>query len=107
MDGPFLRFSRDRQGYEHFFIVHVVEGRRGRVRQRILYWFRTPPHVKVGREPFDGPVRRALEAQNPGLRFDWDRIRNTPKPPAQPEHWRERRLAERAAPEAGARAAAA
>lgn len=97
MDAPYVRFSRDRRGYENFFVVQSVSGRRGKVRQRVLYWFRTPPQVKIGREPFDESTRRALEAQYPGLRFDWERIRNTPIPPIQPEHWRERRLAERAA----------
>ena len=71
--------------------------RRGKLRPRVLYWFRTPPHVRVGREPFDDALRPALEAQNPGVRFDWNKFRNTPIPPVQPDYWRERRLAERAA----------
>jgi hypothetical protein len=70
--------------------------------QRVLYWYRTPPQVKVGREPFDEQTRRALEAQNPDIRFDWEKIRNTPIPPIQPEYWRERRLAEKAARHAAA-----
>lgn len=97
MNAPFVRFSRDRRGYEHFYILQAVPGRGGRVRQRVLYWFRTPPQVKVGREPFDAATRQALESQNPDVRFDWEKIRNTPIPPLQPEHWRERRLPERAA----------
>jgi hypothetical protein len=44
---PHLRFSRDKRGYEHTFVVHG-EKRRGRSRARILYWFRTPPGVGSG-----------------------------------------------------------
>lgn len=96
---PFLRFSRDKRGYENYYLVQPVTGRRGKPPQhRILYWFRTPPSVKVGREPFDGPMQRAIEAQNPGVEFDWETIRNTPFPPVQVEPiWRERRRAEKAA----------
>ena len=63
----------------------------------MLYWFRTPPNVKVGRSPFDRDVRRALEAQNPDVVFDWEAIVHTPiPPPIEPEQWRERRRVERA-----------
>ena len=96
----FLKFSRDRRGYEHFYLVEPVTGRRGKTRQRVLYWFRTPPNVKVGREPFDAHVRRALEAQYPGVTFDWEQLRNTPIPSVEPEYWRERRRAERVARQA-------
>ncbi|MEO8257005.1 MAG: hypothetical protein ABI868_06620 [Acidobacteriota bacterium] len=91
----FLKFSRDRRGYEHFYLVESVTGRRGKTRQRMLYWFRTPPNVKVGRQPFDPHVRRALETRYPEVRFDWEQIRNTPIPSVEPEYWRERRRAER------------
>lgn len=92
----FLRFSRDKRGYEHFYLVEATTDRRGKTRARVLYWFRTPPGVKVGREPFDADVRRALEAQNPGVTFDWRKIVETPIPSADVERWRERRRAERA-----------
>jgi hypothetical protein len=91
----FVKFSRDKRGYENFYLVEPVTGRRGKTRQRVLYWFRTPPNVKVGREPFDLHVRRALEAQYPGVHFDWEQLRNTPIPSVEPEYWRERRRAER------------
>jgi hypothetical protein len=78
-------------------VVEPVSGRRGKTRERVLYWFRTPPNVKVGREPFDDHVMRALEAQYPGMRFDWAALRNTPIPSVEPEYWRERRRADRAA----------
>src|SRR5882672_9624385 len=92
----FLRFTRDKRGYEHFYLVQPTTNRRGKVRTRILYWFRTPPNVKVGREPFDEALRRALEAQNPDVSFDWQKIIETPIPSADTEKWRERRCVERA-----------
>ena len=98
---PFLKFSRDKRGYEHFSLVEPSAGRRGKSsRPRVLFWFRTPPQIKVGREPFTEEVRRAIEAQNPGLRFDWARLLSTPIPAPDAEHWRERRRVERAARQA-------
>ena len=92
----FLKFSRDRRGYEHFYLVHQTT-RRGAPRNRVLYWFRTPPGVKVGRAPFDEDVQRALEKQNPGVSFDWPTLLDTPIPPPAPdvERWRERRRIDR------------
>jgi hypothetical protein len=98
---PFVRFSRDKRGYENFFLIDSdARGQGGMEKHRILYWFRTPPNVKVGRKPFDDPATRELEARNPGMTFDWEKLRNTPIPPVQPDHWRERRRAERAARQA-------
>ena len=93
---PFLRFTRDKRGYEYFYLVQP-SARRGKSSARLLYWFRTPPNVKVGREPFDEAIRRELEAGNPDVVFDWRKILNTPIPSADAEKWRDRRLAERAA----------
>jgi hypothetical protein len=92
----FLKFSRDKRGYEHFYLVHQTI-RRGGPRNRVLYWFRTPPGVKVGRAPFDDDVRRALEKQNPHVSFDWQKLLDTPIPPPAPdtERWRERRRIDR------------
>lgn len=91
----FLRFTRDKRGYEHFYLVQPSQ--RGKSPARVLYWFRTPPNVKVGRDPFDERVRRELEAQNPDVTFDWRKILETPIPSADAEMWRERRRAARAA----------
>jgi hypothetical protein len=93
-----VRFSRDRRGYEHFYLIEPGTNRRGKVHARVLYWFRTPPGVKVGRLPLDDEMRRAIEERNPGVSFDWKQILATPIPPPAPdvERWRERRMAERA-----------
>jgi hypothetical protein len=98
---PFLRFSRDKRGYENVYLVHA-QNRRGKPsRPRVLYWYRTPPGIKVGRPPFDEEARRRLESQNPDVTFDWPTIIATPMPPpAENEQWRERRRAERAAKQA-------
>ncbi|HET7696227.1 MAG TPA: hypothetical protein VFK57_11000 [Vicinamibacterales bacterium] len=49
--------------------------RRGRGHgQRLLYWFRTPPGVRVGRAPIDEHAMRLLEEHNPDIQFDWARL---------------------------------
>ncbi len=40
----------------------------------MLYWFRTPPGVKVGRAALDEDAIRRIEELNPGMEFDWPRI---------------------------------
>jgi len=92
----FFRFNRDKRGYEHFYLVEPVTNRRGKSRPRVLYWYRTPPNIRVGRAPFDDEVQRALEAQNPSVVFDWPKIVDAPIPSADAEKWRERRRVERA-----------
>jgi hypothetical protein len=97
---PFLRFSRDKRGYEHTYLCETVHRRGKPARTKILYWFRSPPSLKVGRPPFDDEVRKTLEAQNPGVRFDWPTIIATPMPAPEPEPWWEKRRAERQARQA-------
>jgi hypothetical protein len=97
---PYLKFTRDKRGYENFYLIEPPSGgrdQRGKARPRVLFWFRTPPSVKVGRVPFSDDVRKMIEAQNPDLKFDWPRIMSTPIPPPDADHWRERRRAEKAA----------
>ena len=74
---PFLRFSRDRRGYENTFLLHAARPRGERDRPRLLYWFRTPPHLKVGRTPFDEEAIRLLEDAHPEVEFDWSRLLET------------------------------
>jgi hypothetical protein len=93
---PYLKFSRDKRGYENFFLIDGRE-HAGKSRPRLLFWFRTPPQLKVGREPFSDEVRQMVEAQNPDVTFDWGRIISTPIPSPDADHWRERRRAEKAA----------
>jgi hypothetical protein len=95
---PFVRFSRDRRGYEHTYLIHAAP-RRG-APTRILYWYRTPPGIKVGRAAFDPEARRLLESQYPAVSFDWPKLLETPMPPPEAENWRERRRVERSARQA-------
>jgi hypothetical protein len=76
----FLRFSRDRRGYENTFLLHASRQHGEKERPRLLYWFRTPPHLKVGRTPFDEDAIRLLEDQYPDVEFDWTRLREAPAP---------------------------
>jgi len=96
----FVRVSRDKRGYEHIYLIDATARRGKASRPRVLYWFRTPPGVMVGREPFDESVRRALEAQYPDVTFDWEKLRKTAIPAPDVEPWRERRRVERAAKQA-------
>jgi hypothetical protein len=70
----FLQFSRDRRGYENTFLLHASRPHGDEERPRLLYWFRTPPHLKVGRGPFDDDAIRSLEIQYPNVEFDWTRL---------------------------------
>jgi hypothetical protein len=71
---PFLRVIRDRRGYETTYLMHLYrEGHRQR--SRILYVFRSPGGIRVGRDALDGDVRRELEARYRDVDFDWNAIR--------------------------------
>jgi len=87
---PFLRFTRDKRGYETTSLVHAVRGG-GRSSQRILYWFRTPPGVKVGRPALDEEAIRRIEEQNPDIEFNWPKILEARPPDAPVDEVRQRR----------------
>ena len=70
---PFLRVIRDRRGYETTYLMHWCrEGTRQR--SRILYMFRTPGGVRVGREALEAEVLEQIEAQHPDIEFDWNAV---------------------------------
>lgn len=71
---PFLRVLRDKRGYETTYLMHWFRDG-SRQRSRILYVFRTPPGVRVGRDPIDPDVVRELEARHPDIEFDWRALR--------------------------------
>ena len=88
---PHLRFTRDKRGYENTYVVHSIRGR-GKANPRILYWFRTPPNVRVGRGALDEGAIRAIEEQNPEISFDWTKILEAqPTPAALPDRRRRSR----------------
>src|SRR5258706_7389593 len=45
-----------------------------RQHSRILYVFRTPGGVRVGREALDSEVLKQIEAQHPEIEFDWSAV---------------------------------
>ncbi len=55
---------------------------RGRSQPRVLYWFRTPPNVRVGRPALDEDAIRTIEESNPELTFDWPQMLKAQPPPA-------------------------
>lgn len=70
---PFLRVIRDKRGYETTYLMHWCrEGTKQR--SRILYVFRTPGGVRVGREALDSEVLKQIEAQHPEIEFDWNAV---------------------------------
>ena len=93
---PYLRFSRDKRGYENTYVLHTFHGKRG-PEPRLLYWFRTPPGARVGRHPLDEEAIRTIEASNPGLEFDWSEMLKVRPPPRPPETRRGKRKAVRGA----------
>ncbi len=79
---PFLRFSRDKRGYANTYLCHTFR-QDGIVRMRVLYWFRTPPDIEIGRPALDDDAIRDIEKWNPDLTFDWEEIlKAKPLPPA-------------------------
>ena len=71
---PFLRVLRDKRGYETTYLMHWFRDG-NKQKSRILYVFRTPPGVKVGRDPIDSDIIREIEAQHPDIEFDWRALR--------------------------------
>lgn len=68
---PYLRFTRDRRGYEHTYLLHdAVPG----APPTLLYYFRTAPGVRLGRPAFDEDAIRLIEERHPDLDFDWTHI---------------------------------
>jgi hypothetical protein len=100
---PYLRFARDPRGYESTSVLHTFR-RSGRNRSRILYWFRTPPNVKVGRAPLDEEAIREIEKHHPDLEFDWTKILETQPPAQAPVERPERRTRRGARPGESGRA---
>ena len=50
-----------------------------------MYWFRTPPGVRVGRAALDEEAIRLIEEHHPEIRFNWPQILNGEEELAPPE----------------------
>jgi hypothetical protein len=71
-----LRVIRDKRGYETTYLMDWYrEGTRQR--SRILYVFRTPGGVRVGRGPLEPEVLRHIQAHHPEIVFDWKAVIET------------------------------
>ncbi len=70
---PFLRVIRDKRGYETTYLMDWYH-EAGRQRSRVLYAFRGPGGVRVGRQPLEPATMHELEARHPELAFDWKAI---------------------------------
>jgi hypothetical protein len=69
---PFIRQSRDKRGFEYTYVMHTYHpGGNHAQRPRLLYLFRSPASVKLGRTALDAEVMEALEHTHPDLSFDW------------------------------------
>jgi hypothetical protein len=93
---PFLRIIRDKRGYETTYLMHwYKEG--SRQRSRILYVFRTPAGVRVGRAALERDILRTLEAQYPDIAFDWKSVlenQQVVEPPPEQRRPKRRKRAE-------------
>ena len=70
---PFLRVIRDKRGYETTYLMQwYQEG--SRQRARILYAFRTPGGMRVGRQALDPEVQRQVQLQFPDIDFNWKAV---------------------------------
>ena len=84
---PFIRQSRDKRGFDHTYVMHVARGAGGQQQTRVLYVFRSPANLQIGRTALDAEVREALEHTHPDLSFDWnaltrDAVSTRPEPSA-------------------------
>ena len=70
---PFLRVIRDKRGYETTYLMDWYRDG-ARQRSRVLYVFRTPGGVRVGRDSLDPAVLREIEARYPDVVFDWKSV---------------------------------
>jgi len=73
---PFLRVIRDNRGYETTYLMHLYRDG-ARQRSKILYVFRTPGGVRVGRDPLEPDVLRQIESQYPDIQFNWATVRES------------------------------
>lgn len=96
---PFLRVIRDKRGYETTYLMHLYRDGQ-RQRSKILYVFRTPGGVRVGRDPLEPDMLRQIEAQYPDIVFNWQLVRESQQlieTAAEPRRRRPRREDESAA----------
>ncbi|HKV98210.1 MAG TPA: hypothetical protein VJN96_00225 [Vicinamibacterales bacterium] len=70
--------TRDKRGYESTLVMHAYRATNGGQRGRVLYLFRSPSNVHLGRRALDTEVMEALEHTHPDLNFDWQALVRDP-----------------------------
>jgi hypothetical protein len=65
--------------------MHGYRAGQNAARARVLYMFRSPPNLQIGRKSMDAEVREALEHTHPDLTFDWEGLLREPMPPPRPD----------------------
>jgi len=79
---PFIRHTRDKRGFESLYVMHAYRPTpESPHRTRVLYLFRSPTQLRVGRQPLDGEVMEALEHTHPDVSFDWNALTRERMPP--------------------------
>lgn len=68
---PYVRVTRDQRGYENTYLLHAVHPGE---RPRVLYWYRSAPGIRLGRNPFDEDAIRVIETRYPDIDFDWSQL---------------------------------
>lgn len=72
---PHLRTQRDKRNVDTV-ALYQNEGRdAGGGRNRLLYFFRSPAWVRIGRTALDPEARQVLAEQYPDTRFEWERLK--------------------------------
>lgn len=87
---PFLRYERDRRGNLSTYLVHTFR-KGGKPHSLVLYWFRSPPNVRVGRLAIDDDTIRTIEELHPDLAFDWPTLLSQRPPPLEMKKWTSKR----------------
>ena len=87
---PFLRYDRDRRGNLTTYLVHTFR-KGGKPHSLVLYWFRSPANVRVGRLAIDDDTIRTIEALYPDLAFDWPKLLSQRPPPLEMKRWTSKR----------------
>src|SRR6187397_3240328 len=54
--------------------MHAYRPVHGPQRTRVLYLFRSPSHINMGRHPLDEEIREAFEHTHPDVSFDWSAL---------------------------------
>jgi hypothetical protein len=79
---PFIRHTRDKRGFESLYVMHAYRPTpEAPHRTRVLYLFRSPTQLRVGRQPLDNEVMEALEHTHPDVSFDWASLTRERTPP--------------------------